>query len=61
LVTGIDQNDRNQIDVGRYLRPGTNTIEITTATPLQNPVTLTAYGQSPVRASGHQHGRRRSN
>jgi hypothetical protein len=37
-VSGIDQNDRNQIDVGPYLRAGTNTLRINVATPLQNAV-----------------------
>ncbi len=50
-VTGIDQNDRNQIDVGHYLRAGTNTITISVATPLQNAVDVApavpATGQVP--------------
>jgi hypothetical protein len=85
-VTGVDQNDRNQIDLGPYLRGGVNTLKIAAATPLRNavavapavpatgqvandadpigqvqggtreanigligPVTLTPYGQAPVR------------
>jgi hypothetical protein len=50
-VTGVDQNDRNQVDVRRYLIPGTNTLKITVATPLRNAVAVApatpATGQVP--------------
>ena len=39
-VTGVDQNDRNQVDIGAYLQPGTNTLKITVATPLRNAVAV---------------------
>ena len=50
-VTGLDQEDRNLVDVGRYLRAGTNTLKITVATPLRNAVAVApatpATGQVP--------------
>ena len=50
-VTGVDQNDRNQVDIGPYLTPGTNTLRITVATPLRNAVAVApatpATGQVP--------------
>ena len=50
-VAGVDQNDRNQIDIGPYLRAGSNTLKITVATPLRNAVAVApatpATGQLP--------------
>lgn len=39
-VTGVDQNDRNQVDIGPYLRPGRNDLKISVATPLRNAVAV---------------------
>jgi hypothetical protein len=39
-VTGVDENDRNQVDIGPYLRPGSNDLKITVATPLRNAVAV---------------------
>ena len=39
-VMGIDQNDRNEIDLGRYLRPGPNTLKVQVETPLRNAVAV---------------------
>jgi hypothetical protein len=39
-VTAVDQNDRNQVDVGPYLRAGVNSLKITVATPLRNAVAV---------------------
>ncbi len=57
----IDQSFKNNIDIGPYLRRGTNTIEVRVATPMFNrvgtarieqglfgPVTLRPYSQVPV-------------
>jgi hypothetical protein len=50
-VSGVDENDRNQIDIGPYLRAGSNTLKITVATPLRNAVAVApatpATGQVP--------------
>jgi hypothetical protein len=50
-VTGVDQEDRNLLDIGRYLIPGTNTLKIRVATPLRNAVAVApatpATGQVP--------------
>jgi|GEM_PF-4120089 len=51
LVTGLDENDRNQIDIGPWLQGGTNTLTISVATPLRNAVAVApatpATGQVP--------------
>ena len=39
-VSGIDQNDRNEIDLGPYLQAGTNTMTVQVATPLRNAVAV---------------------
>ncbi|MFD4974415.1 sugar-binding domain-containing protein [Streptomyces sp. NPDC058424] len=39
-VAGVDQNDRNQVDIGPYLRAGSNELKITVATPLRNAVAV---------------------
>jgi hypothetical protein len=39
-VTGVDQNDRNQLDIGPYLRAGVNSLKISVATPLRNAVAV---------------------
>ena len=39
-VTGVDENDRNQIDIGPYLQAGSNSLKITVATPLRNAVAV---------------------
>jgi len=39
-VTGVDENDRNQVDIGPYLQGGTNSLKITVATPLRNAVAV---------------------
>jgi hypothetical protein len=39
-VSGVDQNDRNQIDIGPYLKAGQNDLKITVATPLRNAVAV---------------------
>ncbi len=39
-VSGVDQNDRNQVDIGPWLQAGTNTLTITVATPLRNAVAI---------------------
>ncbi len=53
-VSGVDENDRNQIDIGPYLRAGSNTLKITVATPLRNAVAVApstpATGQVPSSA-----------
>ena len=50
-VTGIDQNDRNEIDLGPYLRPGLNAMKVQVAIPLRNAVAVApatpATGQVP--------------
>ncbi|HEX5193166.1 MAG TPA: hypothetical protein VFW09_10210 [Solirubrobacteraceae bacterium] len=50
-VAGVDENDRNQIDIGPYLRPGDNQLRISVATPLRNAVAVApatpATGQVP--------------
>jgi hypothetical protein len=50
-VTGLDENDRNQIDIGPYLQAGANTLKLTVATPLRNAVAVApatpATGQVP--------------
>ena len=50
-VTGVDENDRNQVDIGPYLQVGTNELKISVATPLRNAVTVApatpATGQVP--------------
>ena len=50
-VAGVDENDRNQVDIGPYLRPGSNDLKITVATPLRNAVAVApatpATGQVP--------------
>ncbi len=50
-VDDLDENDRNQIDIGRYLRAGFNDLKITVATPLRNAVAVApatpATGQVP--------------
>ena len=50
-VSGIDQNDRNEIDLGPYLQAGTNTMTVQVATPLRNAVAVApatpATGQVP--------------
>src|SRR5262245_25078347 len=40
VVSGVDQNDRNQVDIGAYLRPGSNQLKISVATPLRNAVAV---------------------
>jgi hypothetical protein len=39
-LSGVDENDRNQIDVGPYLQAGANTLKISFATPLRNAVAV---------------------
>ena len=39
-VTGVDENDRNQVDIGPYLQAGANTLKIGVATPLRNAVAV---------------------
>ncbi len=50
-VAGVDENDRNQVDIGPYLQPGTNQLKISVATPLRNAVAVApatpATGQVP--------------
>jgi hypothetical protein len=50
-VSGVDENDRNQVDIGPYLQGGANTLKITVATPLRNAVAVApatpATGQVP--------------
>jgi hypothetical protein len=50
-VSAVDQNDRNQVDIGPYLRPGKNDLKISVATPLRNAVAVApatpATGQVP--------------
>ena len=50
-VAGVNENDRNQIDIGPYLQAGSNTLKITVATPLRNAVAVApatpATGQVP--------------
>lgn len=39
-VAGVDQNDRNQVDIGPYLHAGSNELKISVATPLRNAVAV---------------------
>ena len=39
-VPGVDENDRNQVDIGPYLKAGQNDLKITVATPLRNAVAV---------------------
>ncbi len=39
-VDDVDENDRNQVGIGPYLRPGSNDLKITVATPLRNAVAV---------------------
>lgn len=36
----MDENDRNQVDIGPYLRAGANDLKISVATPLRNAVAV---------------------
>jgi hypothetical protein len=50
-AVAVNENDRNQIDIGPYLQAGSNTLKITVATPLRNAVTVApatpGTGQAP--------------
>lgn len=39
-VSTVDENDRNQVDIGPYLQAGSNTLKISVATPLRNAVAV---------------------
>jgi hypothetical protein len=39
-VRGVDENDRNQVDIGSYLKAGLNHLKISVATPLRNAVAV---------------------
>jgi hypothetical protein len=53
-VNGIDQSDLSRIDLGPWLRPGTNTITVTVSTTLYNAVKTT--GGSTYRLPDQQTG-----
>ncbi len=50
-VSSVDENDRNQVDIGPYLQAGSNDLKISVATPLRNAVAIApatpATGQVP--------------
>ncbi len=65
-ITGVNENDRNQVDIGPYLRTGSNDLRISVATPLRTAVAVApatpATGQIPDSSAtiGTLQGARRS-
>jgi hypothetical protein len=51
-VGGVHDNDRNQVDIGRYLHVGSNELRITVATPPRNAVAVAPA--TPAHRAGGQ-------